>query len=196
MLHRWALAVQPRNTLNNLQKTANYGVMTAADFIAPLAGIPLPPVERWNPASCGDSDMRIAADGVWFHQGVRIARPELVRLFAGLLRKDEGGYVLVTPVEKLSILVEDAPFLAVTLDRSGSGEDQVLTFTTNVGDSVVLDADHGLRVADGIPYLHVRRGLEARMARNAWYQLADIAVPRGAVQGVWSAGHFFELGAA
>ncbi|MEY4965069.1 MAG: hypothetical protein RL274_652 [Pseudomonadota bacterium] len=170
--------------------------MTAADFTAPLAAIPLPPVERWNPGDCGDSAMRIAADGSWFHQGERIARPELVRLFAGLLRKDDAGYVLVTPVEKLSIVVEDAPFLAVVVDKAGDGEDQRLTFTTNVGDRVVLGPEHALRLQDGIPYLHVRRGLEAKVARNVYYQLADIAVARGAVLGVWSAGAFFELGAA
>jgi hypothetical protein len=196
MLHRWASAVQPRDTLNDQQKTANYGVMTAADFTAPLPSIPLPPVERWNPQACGDSAMRIAADGTWFHEGTRIVRPELVRLFAGLLRKDEDGYVLVTPVEKLAIVVEDAPFRAVVLDKAGDGEDQFLTFTTNVGDRVVLGPEHGLRLQDGIPYLHVRRGLEAKLARNVYYQLADIAVPRGAVLGVWSAGAFFELGAA
>ncbi len=196
MLHRWGLAVQPRYTLNTPQKTAKYGVMTAADFTAPLEGIPLPPVERWNPKQCGDSAMRIAADGTWFHDGEKIARPELVRLFAGLLRKDEEGYVLVTPVEKLSIQVEDVPFLAVTVDAAGTGEGQTLTFTTNVGDRVALGPAHGLRLSGGVPYLHVRSGLEARVARNVWYQLADIALPRAATMGVWSGGHFFELGAA
>jgi hypothetical protein len=196
MLHRWGLAVQPRYILNTPQKTANYGLMTAADFTAPLEGIALPPVERWNPKQCGDSAMRIAADGTWFHEGEQIARPELVRLFAGLLRKDEDGYVLVTPVEKLSIQVEDAPFLAVTVDAAGAGEGQNLTFTTNVGDRVLLGPEHGLRLSGGVPYLHVRRGLEARVARNVWYQLADIAVPRGLAMGVWSSGHFFELGPA
>ena len=196
MLHRWGLAVQPRYTLNTRQKTANYGVMTAADFSAPLEGIPLPPVEGWNPQACGDSAMRIAADGTWFHEGAKIARPELVRLFAGLLRKDKDGYVLVTPAEKLSIQVEDAPFLAVTVDAAGGDESQRLIFTTNVGDRVLLGPDHGLRLSGGVPYLHVRGGLEARVARNAWYQLADMAVPRGAALGVWSAGRFFALGPA
>jgi hypothetical protein len=170
--------------------------MTAADFNAPLAGIALPPVERWNPQSCGDSAMRIAADGVWFHAGAKIARPELVRLFAGLLRKDADGYVLVTPVEKLSIMVEDVPFLAVTVDAAGAGDGQVLTFVTNVGDQVVLDGEHALCLKGGVPYLHVRRGLEARVARNVWYQLADIAVPHGGEMGVWSGGQFFALGPA
>jgi hypothetical protein len=170
--------------------------MTAADFNAPLAGIALPPVDRWNPQSCGDSAMRIAADGTWFHAGEKIARPELVRLFAGLLRKDDDGYVLVTPVEKLSIAVEDVPFLAVTVDAAGEAEGRSLTFTTNVGDRVVLDGEHGLCVRGGVPYLHVRRGLEAKVARTVWYQLADIAVPCGGEMGVWSGGQFFALGPA
>src|SRR5690606_2020741 len=112
------------------------------------------------------------------------------------LRKDEEGYVLVTPAEKLAITVEDVPFLAVTVDAAGAGQDQRLTFTTNVGDQVVLDDDHALRVTDGVPYLHVRRGLEARVARNVWYQLADIALARGGEMGVWSGGRFFVLGPA
>ena len=119
-----------------------------------------------------------------------------VPLFAGLLRKDDDGYVLVTPVEKLSIAVEDVPFRAVTVDAVGNGEGQSLTFTTNVGDQLVLSAQHALRVTDGVPYLHVRRGLEAKVARNVWYQLADIAVVRGGEMGVWSGGQFFALGPA
>ena len=188
--------MQPRAAFRTPQKTAKYGVMTSADFNAPPAAIPLPPVDRWNPQSCGDSAMRIAADGTWFHEGEKITRPELVGLFAGLLRKDDDGYVLVTPVEKLSIAVEDVPFLAVTVDAAGDGEAQALTFTTNVGDQLVLSAQHALRVTDGVPYLHVRRGLEAKVARNVWYQLADLAEPRGGEMGVWSGGQFFALGPA
>lgn len=170
--------------------------MTASDFYASLAGIPLPPVERWNPDFCGDSAMRIARDGSWFHQGVRIARPEMVRLFAGLLRKDDAGYVLVTPAEKLSIAVEDAPFLAVSMDAMGDGAAQSLTFTTNVGDTLLLGPGHGLRVADGVPYVHVRCGLEARVTRNIYYQMAALSTPRGGMLGIWSGGCFFELGPA
>jgi hypothetical protein len=138
--------------------------------------------------------MRIARDGTWFHDGAPIGRKELVRLFASVLRKDDEGFVLVTPAEKLSILVEDAPFLALLLDRDGKGPDQMLTLTTNVGDRVVLGPEHGLRMADGIPYVHVRRGLEARVSRNVYYELAEIALPADGVLGVWSAGVFFPLG--
>ena len=159
------------------------------------AGIPtsrLPPVERWNPEFCGDSRMRIARDGGWFHDGAPIIRPELVTLFAGLLRLDPEGYMLVTPAEKCSILVEDVPFLAVAVDQA----DDVLVFTTNVGDVVPLDEGHALRMAGDIPYLHVRRGLEARVARPVYYQLAEMAVEDGGRLGVWSAGRFFALGDA
>ena len=152
----------------------------------------IPPVERWNPAFCGDSAMRIARDGVWYHQGAPITRPEMVRLFAGILRLDADGYMLVTPHEKCSIQVEDVPFLAVAVEQTGDA----LIFTTNVGDVVRLDQDHGLRLADAVPYLHVRRGLEARLTRSVYYQLADMAVAQDAQLGVWSAGLFFVLGDA
>lgn len=167
--------------------------MTAGDFYTSLQGIRLPPVERWNPVSCGESHMRIAADGTWFHEGSKITRPELVRLFAGLLRKDGDGYVLVTPAEKLSILVEDVPFQAVQLEAEGAGSAQQLTFITNVGDRVPLQR---LRMTDGVPYIDVRQGLEARIARNVYYRLADMAVERGGQLGVWSGGQFFALGPA
>lgn len=163
--------------------------MTAGDFYALLDAARLPPVAGWNPPFCGDSHMRIAGDGQWFHDSARIARPELVRLFAGLLKREGGDYFLVTPVEKLSIAVEDAPFLAVTVER----RDADLIFTTNAGDAVRLDADHPLRMAGGVPYVMVRGGLEAKAARTVWYHLAGMAVTRGGVTGVESAGLFFAL---
>jgi hypothetical protein len=166
--------------------------MAAHDFHGAREAAPLPPVERWNPPFCGDSRMRIARDGTWFHEGAPIARPALVRLFAGLLRREDDGYVLVTPAEKLSILVEDAPFLVVMLEQEGTE----LRFTTNVGDAVMLDAGHALRMQGGVPYLHVRAGLEAKVSRAVWHQLAGLAVPRQGELGVWSAGAFFALGAA
>lgn len=155
----------------------------------------LPPVERWQPALCGDSQMRIGRDGTWFHQGAPIGRPELVRLFAGLLRKDDEGFMLVTPAEKLSIAVEDAPFLAVALAE----HDGVLTFSTNIGDRVALSAGCGWRLKeDGrgaqIPYVTVRGGLEARIARPLYYQLAEQAVTRDGQWGLVSGGGFFALG--
>ena len=168
------------------------------------SGRRLPPVERWNPAHCGDIDIRIARDGTWYHQGSPIGRKELVRLFSTILRRDPEGYVLVTPAEKMRIVVEDAPFLAVLMDAEGAGHDQRLTFTTNVGDETVAGADNPIRVetdpvtGEPAPYVHVRKGLEARIARPVFYQLADLGVPgegeHAGFLGVWSGGRFFPLG--
>src|SRR3954465_4584143 len=126
----------------------------------------LPPVESWNPAHCGPSGMRIARDGTWFHEGSPIGRPAMVRLFSTILRREpDGAYVLVTPVEKLDILVEDAPFVAVEMKRGGEGREGGLAFRLNTGDLVVAGSEHALRFAAGEdgphPYLHVRGGLEA-----------------------------------
>jgi len=166
----------------------------------------LPPVERWNPAHCGEIDIRIARDGTWFYAGSPIGRKELVRLFSTVLRKDADGFHLVTPVEKMRIVVEDAPFLAVLLDVEGTSRGARLVFTTNVGDVVTADADHPIRVETHgetgapAPYVMVRRGLEAKIARSVFYRLADIAVPgeggHAGKLGVWSAGIFFPLGPA
>ena len=159
----------------------------------------LPPVEQWNPAHCGDSEMRIARDGTWFHQGSPIGRQTMVRLFSTILRREEDGRdVLVTPVEKLDIVVEDAPFVAVEMKVSGEGKAATLTFRLNTGDLVTADADHALRFEpreDGPrPYLHVRAGLDAVVARAVYYDLAQRAIDGGDVPpGVWSAGLFFPL---
>jgi len=140
----------------------------------------LPPVDRWNPDFCGDIDMEIRADGTWYYQGTPIGRKPLVRLFSTVLRKDEDGRTyLVTPVEKLGIRVEDAPFLAVEMDMSRSGEEAVMTFRTNVGDVVRAGPEHPLRFAveaesGGLkPYLHVRGRLEALVARPVMYELVS-----------------------
>ena len=148
----------------------------------------LPPVETWHPAFCGDIDMRIAQDGTWFYNGSPIARPAMVQLFARILRKEDGRYFLVTPVEKVGITVEDAPFIAVEMTVAGD----VLTFRTNVGDVVEADGDHPLRfdVTEGFrPYLHVRHGLEARLSRQLAQDLAGMAEDDGA-------GLYIRLGAA
>jgi hypothetical protein len=168
------------------------------------AGRKLPPVEKWNPAQCGEIDIRIARDGTWFHQGTPIARRELVRLFSTIMRKEVDGFYLVTPAEKMRIRVDDAPFLAVLLEVQGMGPDQRLQFTTDVGDTVIAGSEHRLRVElageteEPAPYIHVRSGLEARISRNVFYQLAEIAVPdEGEFAdrlGVWSEGQFFPLG--
>lgn len=168
------------------------------------AGRGLPPVDQWHPAHCGDIDIRIARDGTWFHEGTPVGRCELVRLFSTILRKDGDEYVLVTPAEKMRIKVEDAPFLAVLLRVEGKGRDQKLIFTTNVGDETIAGRDNPIRVMidpvtrEPAPYVHVRRGLEAKISRNVYYQLAEIAVPgEGEYAGklvLWSGGIAFPLG--
>ncbi|KQR87979.1 DUF1285 domain-containing protein [Sphingomonas sp. Leaf343] len=166
----------------------------------------LPPVDQWNPSHCGDSEMRIASDGTWFYQGSPIGRPAMVRLFSTILRREaDGGYVLVTPVEKLTIAVEDAPFVAVEMKAEGDGPDSRLAFRLNTGDLVTAGPQHPLRFAEGPdgprPYLHVRgaidAGLEALVARPVYYELADRAIGgAGDVPGIWSDGAFFSFAPA
>jgi hypothetical protein len=173
---------------------------------AQKAGSPkgLPPVHLWNPPDCGDIDMRIAADGLWYYNGTPIGRPAMVRLFSTILRRDGDRFVLVTPVEKVGITVDDAPFLAIAMTAEGEGRDQLLSFTTNVGDVTEAGSEHPLRVetdpgsAEPRPYVHVRGGLEALIGRAVFYDLVDRAVPgEGAAAGllgVWSGGIYFPLG--
>jgi hypothetical protein len=160
-------------------------------FAAPPDAARALPLDDWNPPFCGDSRMRIARDGTWFHDGQAIARPELVRLFAGLLRREGQGYVLVTPGEKLSIAVEDVPFLAVTLEGG-----PLLTLVMRTGDRVALDGRAGWTLKDGIPHVTVRPGLQARIARPLYYQLVQRAVERDGLLGVASGPHFLPLGPA
>ena len=160
----------------------------------------LPPVHLWNPAHCGDIDIVIRKDGLWFHEGSPIGREALVRLFSTVLRKDPDGFHLVTPVEKMRITVEDAPFIAVRVDREGAS----LKFLTNVGDEVIAGPDNPIRVeADPEtggprPYVHVRRGLEARIARPVFYELVEMATEHetteGPVLAVESGGAVFPVG--
>ncbi|HEY1604070.1 MAG TPA: DUF1285 domain-containing protein [Allosphingosinicella sp.] len=162
------------------------------------AAVP-PPVESWNPDHEGDSLMRIARDGIWYHEGSPIGRPAMVRLFATILRRErDGSYVLVTPAEKLAIEVEDAPFVAVEMKSEGRGRGRTLGFRLNTGDLVVAGPDHALRFAGGAdgphPMLHVRAGLEALVARSVYYELAELALAEGAEPpGLWSGGAFFAL---
>ena len=155
--------------------------------------------------SCGDFDIRIARDGTWFHQGSPIVRKPLVRLFASVLRREaDGAFWLVTPVERGRVIVDDAPFVAVELAARGSGSSQALRFRTNIGDWVEADAAHPIRVAhapdsgEPSPYILVRDGLEALIARSAYYHLVELAVEREqggeTVLGVWSKETFFPLG--
>ncbi|WP_246105047.1 DUF1285 domain-containing protein [Rhodoligotrophos appendicifer] len=167
----------------------------------------LPPVDQWNPPFCGDIDMRIAADGLWYYMNSPIGRKPLVRLFSTLLRRDDDGRTyLVTPVEKVGIAIDDAPFVAVGMEVEGRGRNQVLHFTTNVDDEVSVDEAHPLRFAEeagtgGLkPYVLVRGRLEALVNRALFYDLVDL----GEVQelegvdwyGVWSAGRFYPMARA
>jgi hypothetical protein len=159
----------------------------------------LPPVESWNPTHCGDSEMRIARDGTWFHQGSPIGRPAMVKLFSTILRREpDGTYVLVTPVEKLDIQIEDAPFTAIEVKIEGQGESRRMAFRLNTGDLVVAGPDHPLRFEareEGPhPYLLVRKGLEALVARSVYYELADAVIEEGSdPPGLWSNGVFFPV---
>lgn len=136
----------------------------------------LPPVHLWNPPFCGDLDMRIARDGTWFYLGTPIGRPELVRLFSTILRKDGEDYFLVTPVEKVGITVDDAPFVAVDFNPYG----EVLVFETNVGDTMPAGPEHPIRVerdpetGEPSPYILVRTNLEALIDRKSFYRLVEI----------------------
>ncbi|MEM9012919.1 MAG: DUF1285 domain-containing protein [Pseudomonadota bacterium] len=161
-----------------------------------------PPVHLWNPPFCGDIDMRIARDGTWFYLGTPIGRPAMVKLFSSILRHDEDGkFYLVTPVEKVGITVDDAPFVAQDFSAEGVGEDQIVTFTTHVGDSVTAGAEHPIRVerdpetGEPSPYVHVRARLEALIDRKSFYRLVDIGnhaeVEGERWFGLWSGGRFF-----
>jgi hypothetical protein len=175
--------------------------MSLTDVAKALSEKRLPPVKQWHPTHCGDSEMRIARDGTWFHQGSPIGREAMVRLFSTILRReDDGSYVLVTPGEKLDILVEDAPFVAVELKNEGSGKGRKLAFRLNTGDLIVAGAQNALRFetkADGPhPYLHVRGGLEALVARPVYYELANLALDEGEDSkqvGLWSDGVFCSM---
>jgi hypothetical protein len=170
------------------------------------------PVHLWNPPYCGDLDMRIARDGTWFYLGTPIGRRPLVKLFSSILKREDDRYFLVTPVEKVGITVDDAPFVAVDFTAEGEGRARDLTFTTHVDDEVTAGPEHPIRVTrdpatgEPAPYVHVRAGLEALIDRKSFYRLVDLGEEHevdGTRQfGVWSGGAFFpfipaaELGAA
>jgi len=163
----------------------------------------LPPVHLWNPPFCGDLDIRIARDGTWFYLGTPIGRAPMVRLFSTILKLEDGKYFLVTPVEKVGITVDDAPFVAVDFTAQGEGRDQVLTFETNVGDFAAAGPHHPVRVVrdartgEPAPYVMIRAGLEALIDRKSFYRLVDLgqnAEHEGARWfGVWSGGVFYPL---
>jgi uncharacterized protein len=180
------------------------GLTTAARDAASAtsAGKGLPPVHLWNPPFCGDLDMRIAGDGTWFYMGTPIGRPALVRLFSTILKREDGKHFLVTPVEKVGIRVDDAPFLAVEMFKESDARGRLLRFRTNVDDWVDCDAGHRMRfeaAADGglTPYLHVRADLWAKVTRAVYYDLVDMGEERvvdgRAMFGIASAGEFFAM---
>jgi len=162
----------------------------------------LPPVHLWNPPFCGDLDMRIASDGSWYYMGTPIGRPALVRLFSTILKREDGKYFLVTPVEKVGIRVDDAPFMAVELRDLSTPQGRLMQFRTNVDDWVDCDAAHRLRFERGeagglTPYLHVRADLWAKLTRPLYYELVDMGAERmidGQMMfGVESGGEFFAM---
>ena len=188
----------------------NAGKITSssADSIASAAraaskGRGLPPVHLWDPAFCGDLDMRIARDGTWFYLGTPIGRFELVKLFSSILRKDEDKYFLVTPVEKVGITVEDAPFVAVDFTATGEGTEQGLRFETHVGDFSHASAENPIRVVrdpesgEPAPYIHIRAGLEALIDRKSFYRLVDLGSHKNIKDQSWfgvvSSGEFFPI---
>ena len=188
--------------------------MSAQDRVIPSAegiaasvratkGKGLPPVHLWNPPFCGDLDMRIARDGTWFYLGTPIGRFELVKLFSSILRKDDDKYFLVTPVEKVGITVDDAPFVAIDFEVAGDGVDQVLTFETHVGDMAVASSENPIRVVrdaetgEPSPYILIRANLEALIDRKSFYRLVECGAHHQfdgeSWFGVWSSGTFFSI---
>jgi uncharacterized protein len=179
----------------------------SSDVSNPLKGLSdvvkakgLPPVHLWNPPFCGDIDMRIAADGLWYYLNSPIGRMPLVKLFSSILRYDEDGkYYLITPVEKCGITVDDAPFVAIRMRVEGQGGEQIIFFETNVDDEVQVGPDHPLRVADEVgtgglkPYVVVRANLEALVVRALFYDLVALGVTEGEWFGVWSSGVFYPM---
>ncbi|MEP3636665.1 MAG: DUF1285 domain-containing protein [Paracoccaceae bacterium] len=159
----------------------------------------LPPVHLWNPPFCGDLDMRIARDGTWFYQGTPIGRPALVKLFSSILKRENGKYFLVTPVEKVGITVDDAPFVAIDFESTGTGPDQNVTFETQVGDTSAAGADHPIRVerdpetGEPSPYVHIRADLEALIDRKSFYRLIELGSHEEGWFGIWSGRTFFQV---
>ncbi|OAN96280.1 DUF1285 domain-containing protein [Sulfitobacter geojensis] len=159
----------------------------------------LPPLEKWNPPFCGDLDMHIKRDGTWFYEGTPIGRPELVKLFSTILWREGDKYFLVTPVEKVGITVEDAPFVAVDFEVEGEGVAQKLSFSSNVGDTAVAGPSNPIRVerdpetGEPAPYVLIRRNLEALIDRKSFYRLVELGVHHEGWFGLWSQGAFFGI---
>ncbi|MEP2642542.1 DUF1285 domain-containing protein [Roseobacter sp.] len=181
------------------QKTVTPSASGLAASITATKTRGLPPVHLWNPPFCGDLDMRIARDGTWFYEGTPIGRPGLVKLFSSVLKKEGDAYFLVTPVEKVGITVDDAPFVAVDFDVQGAGADQTLTFQTQVEDRATASADLPITVlrdpgtGEPSPYVRVRANLDALIDRKSFYRLVDLGAHHDGWFGVWSKGTFFPI---
>ena len=155
----------------------------------------------WNPPYCGEIDMRIARDGTWFYLGTPIGRASMVKLFSSILKREEGAYFLVTPVEKVKIRVDDAPLLAVDFTAEGEGQAQTLTFVTKTEDEVVAGPGHEIemrdRAGEATPYIHVRAGLWALIDRKSFYRLIELGCHAekdgDSWFGLWSQGAFFPV---
>lgn len=186
-------------TAMSAQKSVTPTVEGLAASVKAIKPRGLPPVELWNPPFSGDLDIRIARDGQWFYLGSVIQRPELVRLFSSILKREGDRYFLVTPVEKVGITVDDAPFVAVDFEVEGEGEGQNLMFETKVGDFAPAGAAHPIRVeraaqsGEPAPYVMIRRGLEALIDRKSFYRMVDLGVHRDGWFGLWSGGVFFPM---
>jgi len=173
-----------------------YSLMSELDKVS---GGELPPVHLWQPENENAIDLVIERDGNWNYLGSPIKRRRLIHLFASVLRRDGEDYFLVTPVEKCRITVEDVPFQVILMDVEDEDESQRLTVTTDMGEQVIIDADHPLRIEqqgdEWIPYVMIRNGMEGRMNRNVYYQLAELLTedPASTWLGIWSAGQFFAL---
>ncbi|MEM1193029.1 MAG: DUF1285 domain-containing protein [Pseudomonadota bacterium] len=187
----------------HLAQTLNGHVDRDGDPNGNGKGNRLPPVDQWTPDYCGRLDLTIRRDGVWVHEGTPISRPRLVRLFSTVLKKEDDTHYLVTPVEKLSIHVEDVPFLMTGLTIDDPGTEQIVTLISNMGDQLVLNGETPMTFRqipgadDRAPYVTVRRNLEGRLARPVYYELAQTAAPTIVAGqerfGFWSKGHFFDF---
>lgn len=176
--------------------------LSLADVAALAEQRKLPPVDQWDPQHISDSKMQILSDGRWFHDGGEIKRTAMIRAFSSLLRKDDDGYWLVTPYEKQSIIVDDAPFIAVELNSEGSGKDRTIFIRINVDEIVVIGSKNAIMMnnisgEEPIPYIEVRAGLLAKCARTVAYELYEIAIAESPDNsdeiGLWSGGAYFNL---
>ncbi len=189
-------------------QTGSFDLARAAQEIHSQGGMDQkrPPIHLWNPPLCDGVDMHITRDGTWYYMGSPIGRKPMVKLFSTIMRREDDGYFyIVTPVEKVRVIVDDAPFVAVYVEIEGAGPDQRLTFRTNVDDQVTAGPDHPIRVeidaetGEPSPYILVRDRLDALISRPVFYELVGLSVEReldqGPVYGVWSDGEFFPVGA-